>query len=182
MEKTKNINNFDYQTIEIKKEKQDEIVKIYECLGWSLRKISQHKQYDNLVDVEFERDHFIGSKDDLQFLQVGVESDVNNLGRIERTRKLRAVSLIIALCILSVGALAGAVFLFINAKEVGLVWSILMLMVAVVFSGLTIMAEKRIAQKEKKLVAEKTLQYKKSIEHQLQSAKILLGGKDGKET
>lgn len=181
MEKKKNINNFDYQTIVIKKDKQEEMIKNYECFGWAVRQINQHKRYDNLVEVEFERNHFIKNKDDLQFLQVGMECDVNNLGRIERTRKLRSVIFVLGLCALALASLVIAIVLLINAQEVGVAWGFAMLVVAVAVSIITVAIEKKIAQNEKKLVAEKTVQYKKSIEDYLSSARGLLGGGYGKE-
>ena len=48
----RNHKEFDYQTIVIKKENVEEIVKDYECFGWSVLNSSQHPYYENLLEVE----------------------------------------------------------------------------------------------------------------------------------
>ncbi len=100
MSHQKNINLFDYLTIEVQKVKLDRIVNSYECFGWKVLSQKQHDQYENIIEVEFYRNHFIANKDELQFLQVNMEADINSRGRLESRKHLTSIILGITLGLL----------------------------------------------------------------------------------
>ena len=117
-DKTKDYKNFDYQTVLVKKDKFDEVVARYQCFGWEVVSSKNNLRYSNILDVEFIRPHKISNKDELQFLQVNMESDLNKKGRLEKRKHSKSTSLGLILGIVAVICFIGGIASFINLSKV----------------------------------------------------------------
>ncbi len=181
MKNEKNIKNFDYITIVIKKEKQEEILKIYKCLGWEILSENQHQQYVNLVEVEFVRNHFIPNKDTLQFLQVNLENDINKKGRLERNKHSKSLALGLSLGLTTVAFIILAVLSFLDMVVLntifwGCLFSILALSLAIFIPIIII----KTYRKEKIYYVRQIKAYDKAILEHCKIAKELTGENNGK--
>lgn len=179
MKKQKNYNENDYQTIVAKKEKVDELINNYECFGWVALDTIQHLRYANLLEIEFERPHFINNKDELQFLQVNMECDINKKGRLERNKHSKSTAFGIILGLLGCGSIAGLIlsilyFSFVTSIVCSCLFSILALGS---FITLTIYLVKNI-KKENIDYIEKNNQYEQSIHDYCEKARQLIGASD----
>ncbi|MGN0960723.1 MAG: hypothetical protein ACI4PF_00820 [Christensenellales bacterium] len=92
------MNKLDYDKLDIyvKREKQELIEDCYSKFGWKKLKVQDNARFDDVVDVSFEREHFIPHKDDLQLMQVHMEHYLNDIGVLENRK--HAKSCIVGLC------------------------------------------------------------------------------------
>ena len=72
--KEKDIQNFDYLDIIVKKISEDEIVDAYSAFLWEKIDKKEDKRYNDVVHLSFRRPHKIQNKDRLQLLEVYYES------------------------------------------------------------------------------------------------------------
>ena len=181
MKGEKDFLNFDYQTIILKKEKADEVIESYSCFGWKVTEKTQHKQYENLIEVEFSRPHFIANKDELQFLQVNMECDINAHGKLERNKNSKTTSIAVCFGLLFSYLLTSGFLCFFNPYLsqpilLGIIFILLSLAIAipVPFWGI------KLHKKETTKFNEQEKLYKEKIANYCKQAKKLIGGKDEK--
>jgi len=175
----KDINNFDYQTIVVRKEKADEVLANYKSFGWQILEEKQHDVYDNLLNVVLVRDHFIKNKDELQYLQVNMEINVNKRGKAEKHKHSKSFILGMNLGLfamifltnmfLSIFMLTGAIRL---ALAIGFgVLSLVLIVLDAVFVPMLI-------KKENMKYEKNMLIFNQSIKESCEKAKALTGVKD----
>ena len=114
MNKQKNYNDFDYQTVLVKEDKLTEVITRYENFSWKKINSKQHSRYSNIVEVEFCRKHLINNKDELQFLQVNMECELNKKARLEKRKNSKSTTLGLILGLLGGGLIACSIWCFIN--------------------------------------------------------------------
>ncbi|MBE7075976.1 MAG: hypothetical protein E7375_02800 [Clostridiales bacterium] len=170
----RNHKEFDYQTIVIKKENVEEIVKDYECFGWSVLNSSQHPYYENLLEVEFFRPHFIKNKDSLQYMQVNMENEINEKGRLNRRKHLKSLCVGISLGLLASMLICSAVLSFLFMTFVnGVVFACLFVLLAIATIVLLPIFISKIIKKEKTEFEEKNKIYNDAIEEYCKKARSL---------
>ncbi len=177
----KDIENFDYQTVLVKTDCIDEVVANYACFGWKVINKTPHTHYENIVEVAFERDHFVANKDDLQYLQVNYEADINKRGKLEKFKHLKStifssiLSLVLALCIVS------SIMLFLkNLTAIRLAFAIIFLILSVATSIVTPIISCRMLKKEQAIFEAETTKINQLINGYCSTAKKLMGGKNEK--
>ena len=175
----KNNLEMDYQTIVVKKEKSEEIIQKYECFGWKKLEEKQHPQYENLLEIEFYRPHKIKKKDALQFLQVNMEVNIINQGRLEKTKHSKSLALSLSLgCFALVCAINSALTIIymepINKIILGSLFALLGLISIILIPILLIKTLKH----EKIRYEEKSKEYQTTINDILTKAKEYLEDKD----
>lgn len=175
MNKEKNIKEFDYLTVEIKKEKAEEIIERYECFGWKIEDKRQNMFYENLYTVELCRHHQIANKDELQFLQVNMECDINDRGKLEKNK--HAKSFIYSFSVGFVGLVAVIISLLsiFQLMNIKLIWGIIIgVLGAIMLASLPFYLHRSIP-KEKANFINKDKILNDSIENCCKQAKKLLG-------
>lgn len=177
----KDIENFDYQTVLVKTDCIDEVVENYACFGWKVVDKNPHTQYENIVEVTFERDHFVKNKDDLQYLQVNYEVDINRRGKLEKFKHLKStifssvLSLVLALCIVS------SIMLFLkNLTAIRLAFAIVCTVLSVAISIITPLISCKMLKKERAIFDVEAAKINEVLNAYCTTAKKLLGGKNGK--
>lgn len=178
----KNYDEFDYQTIVIKKEKVDEVIKRYECLGWKKTQISKNSQNSSLVEVEFSRKHFVENKDDLQLLQIYIESDLNQIGKLERYRHAKTTAIGLVFGLLLAGFLAAGISIFcLLANVFSWIGASVLLFAALAVLILELIYLPKLYKKEKEVFCEKVEKCKAELDFACSRAKILTGEKVGND-
>lgn len=74
--------NFDYISAAVDKNGAAELSARYAALGWECAESKEDRIYRNLLHVTLRRPHSIAHKDELQLLQVYLESALNKIGKI----------------------------------------------------------------------------------------------------
>lgn len=170
-----NYNEFDYQTIVVKKEKADQITKDYASFGWQKIDDKQHKLYENLVEIKFQRKHKIVNKDDLQFMQVNYEHYTNLMARTEKNKHQK--SLIFGLSMLVLIASLVALSVLSMQNFVGVIKIIvcsLCVLFDLIFIVLTCIIQPKIIKKEKIIFEQNVKECRDNINKICSTAKKLL--------
>lgn len=166
---------YDYLTILVKKEKYDEVISNYQSFGWKLTDTKQHSQYENILEVTFRRNHHIPNKDDLQFLQVNMEYDVNRLGKLEKNKHSISTMIGIILGLLGAGFATGSVLLFtMLSSTIAIIFASICTIMALALFTLTPILLVKALKKEELNYNKKALQCNNSIVDVCQKARELL--------
>lgn len=75
--------NYDYMYATVKKSKLDELTAHYKALGWEIISRDDDRQYADIIHFTLRRAHVIKHKDELQLLQVYLETAWNTIGKLE---------------------------------------------------------------------------------------------------
>lgn len=97
----------DFLNVSLTRDNEWNLREKYKLFGWTETEIKDDSLYSNVVHVSYYRPHFIDNKDDLQLLQVRMESEINNLSKADMYKHLRsalACSLVAIMAILLVAA------------------------------------------------------------------------------
>ena len=172
----------DYQTIVIKKEKAEDIIKKYECFGWVKLKEKQHPQYENLLEVVFSRPHKIANKDALQFLQVNMEVNIINQGRLEKTKHSKSLSLCLSLAFISLVCIVNAVLAILYMRPLNkIIVGSLFAIVGLTSLILIPIFLTKLLKKEKQEYQEKSKEYNNSIDNIVNKAREFMEVKNEKD-
>lgn len=87
----KDISNYDYLSVSVKTDIEEEMVSRYEKFGWEKIQRTDHKRFSDIAEITFRRAHKIPDKDRLQYLQVRMETAVNNLAKCGRDKHAGSV-------------------------------------------------------------------------------------------
>lgn len=181
MNKERDIINFDYLTVIIKKEKQAEVLENYACFGWELVNTKDINS-ENVYEIDLKRPHKLNNKDELQYLQVNMESELNKLGKLETDKHSKSTIIGIITGIIGIGmTIFGILMAIKNYLEVNLLVGGIMLCV----TGLTLLIVMtfliiKISKREIEVFDIKFQKSQKAVEDYCKIAKELLGGKDGR--
>ncbi|MBQ2864665.1 MAG: hypothetical protein IJE91_04290 [Clostridia bacterium] len=171
-------NNFlgtDSFAILLKKEKYDEVTQYYKDFGWKIVSSLPHAQYANILIVEFSRNHFVNNKDELQFLQVNMEHDVNSLGKLEKTKHSRSIIVGITLGLLMASFLTMSFcFLLLRPTVTEIILGCACAFTSLVLIVFTLFWLKQNIKKEKTHFLQKQTELQGSIKNYCSQAKSLL--------
>jgi len=174
-----NYKEFDYQTIVVKKEKSQDIVNKYEHFGWVKFEEKQHSQYENLLEVEFYRPHKIKHKDALQFLQVNMEANIINQGRLEKRKHSKSLITGITLGVVGIICAFDSILAFLHMKPLSaIILGSLFAFVSLLSLILIPITLKRLIKKEKKYYDQKQKEYTTSISEIINKAKEFMEDKN----
>ena len=81
--KTRDYNNYDYLDATVKKHSMEQLIAHYKVLGWEYLDGRDDKIYYDIKHIVLRRPHAIAYKDELQLLQVYLESAWNRIGKAE---------------------------------------------------------------------------------------------------
>ncbi len=87
----KDIENFDYLTIEVYEDLANEIKLSYKIFGWEIISEKKTNFVSERVVFSMRRPHKIKNKDDLQYYQVDLEERINDVGKLEQNKYSRSV-------------------------------------------------------------------------------------------
>lgn len=94
---------YDDLYVTIRRDKLDDCLRYYRALGWEVFSFEEHKVYYNLFNIVLRRPHKIEGKDELQLLQVYLETALNSIGRLERKPRPLTVTVVTVFTVLIAG-------------------------------------------------------------------------------
>jgi len=178
--KEKDYNQFDSQIIVLKKDVAKEIIISYESFGWEIESEKPHPRYENLIEVKMSRNHFVENKDDLQFLQVNMESDIIKWGRLKKSKHSKSTILGITLAVVSFALFSCSALIFTNTFFANSRILPIFLVVLGIGVGLSIpFICHKIYKNEKLIYEEKEKYYRNEINNYKKTAEEILGAKNG---
>lgn len=84
------IYNYDFLSVRLKKSNALEITEYYEKFLWEQIEQIDDKLYEDIVHVSFKRNHHIPNKDEVQFLQVDLENEINQIAKMKKNTHNRS--------------------------------------------------------------------------------------------
>ena len=110
--------NFDYLHATVKSDKLDELIAHYKTLRWEVYELDEDSVYDDVVHLSLYRPHKIENKDELQILQIYLESAWNDIGRAENNPHAKTLITGLTAGILAVILIVVGACLIIDANTV----------------------------------------------------------------
>lgn len=144
----KEIYNYDYLSVSVKTDSENEMVARYGVFGWELVGRFDDKKFSDIAVIDFRRPHAIANKDRLQYLQVGMETAVNNLSKYKQNKHGFSLALGISCGVFSCALLAGGIMLIILSALWSIVIGCLMNVVAIVLVVVVLVVLKKLIPKE----------------------------------
>lgn len=145
----KNYKEFDYQTIVVKTEKKEQLIDNYSSFGWTKIEEKPHKQFDNLVEITFSRPHIIENKDELQFLQVNLEYEVNREAKLIKNKHSKSLIFALSMMVLISMLIVFAIFSMIKLPmPLSIILCCIYSVFAVLFFALSWIILKKLLKKE----------------------------------
>lgn len=176
MEVKKN-SEFDTLNIYVKKSKSNEIIDSYKTFGWQLKSESENNQYEDIVDLAFEREHKIKNKDELQLLQVYMEDKLNEMGKLEKNKNPKTTAFGLFFGVTGIALIVfGALFGFKVLLGINLGLSIGMSFIGIIFLILTIIFIPKLSKKELNYFNSRHSQLMSDVKEIKQKAASLFGG------
>lgn len=174
----------DYRTedslvISVRKDKEWSIRQKYKKFGWVQYRMTDDSVYENIAHIYFKRPHDIAHKDELQLLQVNMETAVNRLSKAERYKNYKSMALGTAIALISSLSLLIAVLLPLLSFAVhhlvacGIFALLAILTLAI---GIPVNAKRR--EREQTAYDKLTLQLNAEIDGILKRAEQLIGVND----
>lgn len=168
---------YDTLNVQVKKERQTLTDECYKTLGWEKVSEEEDKMYADTNELKFVRPHKLKNKDELQLLQVHLEYELNNLGKLEQTKFLKTLLLAsigsLLFIFFACAGIVGVVRSFNSAIRV-LCWILICVSIAVAI--ITIVSSKNTHSKEKLKFDKQKADTHKKIDEICVRAKNLRGG------
>lgn len=92
MKQAKDYKNYDYISVSVKEKQAEELEQTYAAFLWERVSREEHKRYSDIQNFVFRRPHKIKNKDELQFLQVAAEEELNARDKLERNKHARSTA------------------------------------------------------------------------------------------
>lgn len=144
----KDINKYDYLSVSVKTDSEEEMIARYKTFGWELIEQFDDKQFSDIAVINFRRAHAILNKDRLQYLQVGMETAVNNLSKYKQNKHSFSLALGLSLGVFDCALLSGGIVLIVLSALWSIIIGCLMTVIAIVVFVGTLTALKKIIPKE----------------------------------
>lgn len=112
-----NIFENDYLNVIVLADKIEYIENSYADFGWKVFEKKPHPIYSNLLELRLVRNHFIKNKNELQYYQVAMETEVNNINRLNKQKYARSVLFCSLFSLLSITLLALTIHLFLTSFQ-----------------------------------------------------------------
>lgn len=106
---------YDNLYVTIRQDKAEDCLRCYRSFGWEVFACEEHRIYYNLLNFSLRRPHKIDNKDELQLLQVYLETALNNIGKLERKPRPLTVTICSIFSVIVAGLIiAGLCFALIS--------------------------------------------------------------------
>lgn len=112
----RDIENYDYLSVTLKKAFEKELLRCYDAMGWEMISVKEDRLYVDITHYEMRRPVKIEHKDKLLLLQVRVESEINKLAKYAHGRHKKSTIFGITMGFLSLGLIAAAIVLMLYFK------------------------------------------------------------------
>lgn len=173
--------NFDYLSVTVKKDALSYLAPFYLALGWQIIGREEHRRYSNELNLTFRRPHRIENKDDLQLLQIYIETSVNQLGKYAVTRHPRttvfgALSGVLCLSLTVVGLVLALAFGYPQTDSASFIWGITAASLGVILLAVFMSVTAVIYRREEGYGKERVERLKKEITEAITAAGPLLNG------
>lgn len=150
--------------IYVKKDKKELIEKCYKSLGWQKVAEQENEKYEDTINLNYSRPHQIKNKDALQLLQVYVEADLNEIGKIEKYKHTKTLSLGFTVGVLSAALLfIGILYLFYVKELSSIILCAGLISLGVLCGIFTIINCRKLFKKENELFNKKLKSLNNSI-------------------
>ena len=169
-------NNYDSLHLYVKKEREENIARIYKGLGYELMFSKPNNKYSNIMDLTFVRPHKIENKNELQFLQVELEIELNKIGKTEKNKHSFSISFALTIGVISVlfGVL-GIVLLLHSFSVIQKVANFILIFLAFLMFGIGLFFTPKIFNKEKIKFEEKNNESSKKLNEIFEQIKKIRG-------
>lgn len=147
------INEYDTIRVFVKEKQADELADVYAAFLWEATEKKEHSRYDDVVDFSFRRPHKIENKDELQFLQVAAEHELDVRDKLDKNKHALSTSLGIFLGLLGGALVFFGLFLLFRGAEATLPCFLLVLGAAIFICAA--IAVRKIVLRENKRYFEK---------------------------
>lgn len=111
MKRTIDYKNYDALRVSVKERHVDELISAYRAFGWAPTEMKGDEVYDDVIDMSFVRPHNVENKDDLQYLQVCAEMEINKRDKLSRKKHSRSSSVGLVLGISGVALIVFGIYL-----------------------------------------------------------------------
>ena len=176
-------NNYDKLTLYVKKERTKRIIRAYQTLGYELVLSLPNDRYNNIMDLTFVRPHNCKNKDKLQYLQVGLEIELNKIGKLEKNKHSKSITFALSFGLISVFLGILGVYLLLNATTLLYkIFDLIIILVALLMFGVGLFFTPKIFQKEKEVFEEKTNDINNKIDNIIAKIKQTKGEENGKRS
>ena len=109
--------NYDKLVLYVKKSKLNSIIKSYARLGWELALKKDNGKYENIIDITFVRPHKLKNKDELQLLQVGMETNLNQQAKLEQNKHTKSLCFGLSFSVVALAHLCVGILNLINQTQ-----------------------------------------------------------------
>lgn len=181
MKRTIDYKNYDALRVSVKERHVDELISAYRAFGWSPTEMKGDEVYDDVIDMSFVRPHNVANKDELQYLQVCAEMEINKRDKLSRKKHSRSSTVGLALGAMGVALVVLGVYLAIVGTALYLVFGIAIGVLGCVACVLCPIVTKKFVREEKIEFARRYKESVKKSEAILASAARLNGGADDDE-
>lgn len=144
----KDINKYDYLSVSVKTDSEDEMVTRYGAFGWELIERFDDKQFFDIAVIYFRRPRSVPNKDRLQYLQVGMETAVNNLSKYRQNKHAFSLAFGLTLGVFGCALLAVGIVLIVLSALWSIITGGLMMAIAIVLFVIICTSLKKITTKE----------------------------------
>lgn len=172
--------NYDKLTLFVKDDREENLIRIYKGLGYDLVSSVPNKRYNNIIDLTFVRSHKIKNKDKLQYLQVGLEIELNNIGRLEKNRHAKSMSVGLTIGAIAIMMIALGVYFILGAgltsSKIG---NLVMIVLGLLILGSELIILPKIIKKENENFEVKNKETNVKLEKIFEQIKIARGGDYG---
>lgn len=163
-EQLRDYNNYDYLFATVKKQNFNELKAHYKALGWEDIEEREDESYYDVVHISLRRPHKIKHKDDLQLMQVHLESAWNTIGKYSRWHCPKAAAFgtvfgVISLALIMIGLLSALGILKFLIPVYGYMITVLggIVAIATVVISAVICSKERKSARLKRLTAEEEI-------------------------
>lgn len=144
----KEINKYDYLSVSVKTDSEDEMITRYGAFGWELIERADDKRYSDIAVINLRRSHTIPNKDRLQYLQVGMETAVNNISKYKQNKHAFSLALGLSIGLFDCALLSGGIVLIVLSALWSIIVGCLMTVTAIVVFASILTALKKLIPKE----------------------------------
>ncbi len=177
--RTKKYNDYDNLTLYVKKVKAQQIIENYKTFGWQLVSEADNKQYEDIVDLTFERPHKTENKDELQLMQVYMEDKLNAIGKLEKNKHPKTTSFGLIFGVMGLALIVFAIlFNFGVLASLNTVYCIVMGSVGLLFLILTFIVIPKLYKKELNHFKTTHAVYEMELKEICKKATTLSGGEN----
>lgn len=170
----KDYNNNDYLYVSVKSNQLNRILTCYKALGWREVKREDDRQYYDMKYLTLSRPHRIDNKDRLQYLQVRMETEINNISSSFVKKHLKSATLTLILLIAALVCMSlGIALLIAFSSQNGLIWGCVLMCLSAAFTLLTIFPSTLLRKKENSISVKKVEESTKLISSLIAEAESL---------